>query len=209
MLDLFVFPQIHRSLTWTTGALTCVRDHSCSCVYTRGLGHTTSHRQRPSTAWLCSWRDSNSGHAWTMNWSPIYILPTEPPRHPKGQLIARRNSCCRERVNPLLPKHSHKRAMPSSVFPTLVFNSNFHSYQIIIRTQNCVSSELVKQVLTLDSHKAIIDYVRVWGTESLDTLYVEKELKTRYKASEQSGVCGKSRSHPINAGPPGERVISS
>ena len=29
---------IHRTLTWTTGSLTCVRDHSCACVYTRGLG---------------------------------------------------------------------------------------------------------------------------------------------------------------------------
>ena len=26
---------IYRPLTWTTGSLTCVRDHSCACVYTR------------------------------------------------------------------------------------------------------------------------------------------------------------------------------
>ena len=29
---------IHRTLTWTPGCLTSVRDHSYACVYTRGLG---------------------------------------------------------------------------------------------------------------------------------------------------------------------------
>ena len=29
---------IHRTLTWTTGSLTCVRGYSYACVYTRGLG---------------------------------------------------------------------------------------------------------------------------------------------------------------------------
>ena len=33
---------IHRTLTWTTGFLTCVRDHSFTCVYTRGLGTPTA-----------------------------------------------------------------------------------------------------------------------------------------------------------------------
>ena len=33
---------IHRAVTWTTGPLTCVRDHSCACVYTLGVGHTVS-----------------------------------------------------------------------------------------------------------------------------------------------------------------------
>ena len=32
----------HRTLTWTTWALTCVRDHSYACVYTRGLGTPTA-----------------------------------------------------------------------------------------------------------------------------------------------------------------------
>ena len=35
---------IHRSWTWTTGSLTCARDYSCACVYTRGFGHTDSER---------------------------------------------------------------------------------------------------------------------------------------------------------------------
>ena len=31
---------IHRMLTWTTGSLTCVRDHSYECVYIHtGVGH--------------------------------------------------------------------------------------------------------------------------------------------------------------------------
>ena len=38
---------IHRSLARTTGSLTCVRDHSIACVYTRGL-----LGQRVSTTFL-------------------------------------------------------------------------------------------------------------------------------------------------------------
>ena len=35
---------IHQTLTWTTGFLMCIRDHSYACMYTRGLGTlTTSH----------------------------------------------------------------------------------------------------------------------------------------------------------------------
>ena len=30
---------IHRTLTWTTGSLTCVLDYSYACVYTQGVGH--------------------------------------------------------------------------------------------------------------------------------------------------------------------------
>ena len=33
---------IHRTLTWTTGSLACVLDHSCECVYTQGLGTPTA-----------------------------------------------------------------------------------------------------------------------------------------------------------------------
>ena len=59
---------IHRTLTWTTGSLTCVRDHSYACVYIQG---GWAHPQRVSTTFLtrrnshkfflCSWRGSNSG----------------------------------------------------------------------------------------------------------------------------------------------------
>ena len=40
----FCVSVIHRTLTRTTGSLTCVRDHSCACVvlYTRGLGTPTA-----------------------------------------------------------------------------------------------------------------------------------------------------------------------
>ena len=36
---------VHRSLTWTTGSLTCVCDHSDACMYTRGLStpRTSQH----------------------------------------------------------------------------------------------------------------------------------------------------------------------
>ena len=36
----FIVSVIHRTLTWTTGSLTCVCDLSCAFVYTRGLGTT-------------------------------------------------------------------------------------------------------------------------------------------------------------------------
>ena len=37
-----IFIVIHRTLTWTAGSLTCVRDHYCACVYTPGLGTPTA-----------------------------------------------------------------------------------------------------------------------------------------------------------------------
>ena len=39
---------IYRTLAWTTISLTCVRDHPCACIYTRGLGTPT----RVSTTFL-------------------------------------------------------------------------------------------------------------------------------------------------------------
>ena len=42
MLGLSVSPQSHRTLTWTTSSLTCVRGHFYACVYTRGLGTQTA-----------------------------------------------------------------------------------------------------------------------------------------------------------------------
>ena len=33
---------IHRTLTWTTGSLPCLRDHSYACVYKRGFGTPTT-----------------------------------------------------------------------------------------------------------------------------------------------------------------------
>ena len=36
---------IHRTLTWTTGSITSVHDHSYACVYTLGLGTPTTSQQ--------------------------------------------------------------------------------------------------------------------------------------------------------------------
>ena len=33
---------IHQTLTWTTGSLTCVRDHSYACIFTQVLGTPTA-----------------------------------------------------------------------------------------------------------------------------------------------------------------------
>ena len=56
---------IHQTLTWTTGSLTCVRDHSYACGYTQRVGHNGSDSAQQF--WLgkthkmfwCSWRGSN------------------------------------------------------------------------------------------------------------------------------------------------------
>ena len=40
--DLSTVSVIHRTLTWTTGSLTCVRDHSYAWVYTQELGTPTA-----------------------------------------------------------------------------------------------------------------------------------------------------------------------
>ena len=76
---------IHRTLTWTTGSLTCVRSYACVC--TRGWCTPTAS-QHNINFWLgktltifflCSGRDSN---LWT--WNPLDFeadaLPIEPPR---------------------------------------------------------------------------------------------------------------------------------
>ena len=41
---------IHRTLTWTTGSVKRVCDHSYACVYTRGCGHTDNE----STQHFCA-----------------------------------------------------------------------------------------------------------------------------------------------------------
>ena len=38
----FRFSVIHGTLALTTGSLACVRDHSCACVFTLGLGTPTT-----------------------------------------------------------------------------------------------------------------------------------------------------------------------
>ena len=74
---------IHRTRTWSTGSLTCVRDHSCACVYTRGLSTPTTSqhiwtRENSHFFLLCSWRGSN---LWPLDLESD-ALRIEPPRHP-------------------------------------------------------------------------------------------------------------------------------
>ena len=61
---------IHRTLTWSTGSLMCVRDHSYACV------HTDS--ESAQHFFLCFW--------WVLNLGSLDLdsdaLPTGPPRHP-------------------------------------------------------------------------------------------------------------------------------
>ena len=81
---------IHRTLTWTTGALTCVRDHYYACVYTRRLGTLTKRvsttfltRKKTLNFFKCSWRGSNLG---SLNLES-HTLPTEPPRHVSREIM--------------------------------------------------------------------------------------------------------------------------
>ena len=81
---------IHRTLTWTTGSLMCIRDYCYACVYTRGLG--TPHRLWVSTFltpktyhkfFLCSRRrrGSNLRSFGSLDLESDALL-TELPRHP-------------------------------------------------------------------------------------------------------------------------------
>ena len=38
----FHVSKIHRTLTWTTGSLTCLCGHSYACIYTQGCGTPTA-----------------------------------------------------------------------------------------------------------------------------------------------------------------------
>ena len=75
---------IHRTLTWTTGSLTCARDHSSACAYTRGLGTPTTSLHNILT------RGGKNSHNLScapdgvrtqVSRSGVDALPTEPPRH--------------------------------------------------------------------------------------------------------------------------------
>ena len=50
----FCVTVIHQTLTWTTGSLMCVREHSYACVYTWGLGTSTTSQHN-----ILTWKHSN------------------------------------------------------------------------------------------------------------------------------------------------------
>ena len=60
----FCVSAIHRTLTRTTGSLTCVRNHSYACVYTQVVGHTENGsntfltQKNSHNLFLLSWRGS-------------------------------------------------------------------------------------------------------------------------------------------------------
>ena len=86
-LDLFRVSVIHRTLTWTTGSLTCVCDHSYACLYTLGVLGTYINSSEPAQHFfdseknleaflmfltgfeICSWNVKSDA------------LPIEPSRH--------------------------------------------------------------------------------------------------------------------------------
>ena len=72
---------IHRTLTWTTGSLMCVSDHSYACVYTRVLGtpttiqHNSLTRKNGHNLFLCSGRGSN---LWSSDLEPMLYRLSHP-----------------------------------------------------------------------------------------------------------------------------------
>ena len=65
---------IHRTLTWTARSLTCVRDHSCEFVYTRGVEHTDSEsaqhfwlRKKPHNIFLCAPDGIRTSFLWILS----------------------------------------------------------------------------------------------------------------------------------------------
>ena len=78
---------INRTLTWTTGSLTCLRDNSYACAYTHGgLGtpttsqHTIFTRKKPLSQMFLVLR---TGFEPLVFGSRVDALPIEPPRHPR------------------------------------------------------------------------------------------------------------------------------
>ena len=68
----------HQTLTWATGSLTCVHDHSYACAYTQGLGtpitsqHNILTQKNCHKFFLCSGRGSN---LWSLDLeSMLYTL---------------------------------------------------------------------------------------------------------------------------------------
>ena len=83
---------IHQTMTWTRGALMCVRNHSYACVYTGGLGtpmsqHNILTRKNSHKFFLCFWWGSNLG-LWISS-PTLYQLshPVTPRRSTRGVLL--------------------------------------------------------------------------------------------------------------------------
>ena len=77
---------IHRALTWTTGSLTSVRDHSCACVYTHeglAVSITCLTREKTHEVFLVLLTGFELG-SWNVKSD---ALPIEPPRHPTWFLV--------------------------------------------------------------------------------------------------------------------------
>ena len=87
---------IHRTPTWTTGSLPCIRDHSCACVYTQGLCTPTMSRHnifhwkihmfscapdgiRTSVLWISS---PTLSHHMTID---MYAIPSRSKSNPSSE----------------------------------------------------------------------------------------------------------------------------
>ena len=73
----FCISVMHLTLTWTTGSLTCISDHSYACVCTQGLGAV-------STIYFDSGGKTLTNFSCAPDWFSISSpkLPIEPPHHP-------------------------------------------------------------------------------------------------------------------------------
>ena len=81
----FCVSVIHRTLTWTTGHLTCVCGRSYACGYTHGgLGTPTTSQHNILNSeklsqflFLCSWRGSNL-RSMDLESDALYTKPSHP-----------------------------------------------------------------------------------------------------------------------------------
>ena len=89
---------IHRTLTWTTGSLTCVRDHSCARIYIICIRASVGHTDHESAqhfllgkphVFLCSSVTRFEPRAFEVD-----ALPIEPPRHPHHSRPTTYTSSC-------------------------------------------------------------------------------------------------------------------
>ena len=101
----FLVSVIHQTLTWTTGSLTCIRDHSYVCVHThRGLGTPTTS-QHSILTWIKRFSFFlvlQTGFEPLVFGSRVDALPIEPPRQQQSPTSKSLRSHCWLKPVPLL-----------------------------------------------------------------------------------------------------------
>ena len=143
MLALFVFQRYSELLTWTTGSLMCVRDHSHACVYTRGLGTPTASQHNIF--------DSEK-------LSPIFLVlltqtgieprvfgsqvrrSTEPPRHEVPFVCTITRPCLAQNLPHTCVDPVNEELLPDDGVRRLVAAWDFLDSSCVSSSKQCISS---------------------------------------------------------------------